>query len=89
MGQTTLTGVSGYLDNPAKGVSTAFAILFTISGVLHILQNSKYKSWYLLWLLPCASTIFTAGFICREYNAYRPQNDSTFTASQGLLFSGV
>jgi len=78
--------ISGYLDHPAKGASSAFAILFAISGVLYIYQNSKYKSWALLWLLPCTSIIFTAGFICREYDAFHPQDDS---ATQGLLFSGV
>lgn len=77
---------SGYIYRPVKGVSSAFAILFATSAVLFIFQNSKYKSWPLLWLLPCTSIIFTAGFICREYNSFHPQNDS---ASLGLLFSGV
>jgi hypothetical protein len=48
--------------------------------------NSKYKAWYLFWLLPCTSIIFTAGFICREYNAFHP---SAFAPSQGLLYSGA
>jgi hypothetical protein len=57
-------------------------ILFLVPKTDH----SKYKSWALLWLLPCTSIIFTAGFICREYDAFHPQDDS---ATQGLLFSGV
>lgn len=89
MNYTSTAEVGGYLSASTKGASAAFAVLFTISSILHIFQNSKYKSWFVLWLLPCASVILTAGFICLDYNAYKPQNDSTFTASQGLLFSGV
>jgi hypothetical protein len=104
--------ITGYLEHPVKGASTAFAILFTISGILHIWQSryaylfsslypllslssltsftcSKYKSWPCIWLLPCACFIFTAGFGCRENTAYFPTSDSTFTASQGLLYSAV
>ncbi|OCK77227.1 hypothetical protein K432DRAFT_445492 [Lepidopterella palustris CBS 459.81] len=86
MDSTIFVTASGYIYRPVKGVSSAFAILFATSAVLFIFQNSKYKSWPLLWLLPCTSIIFTAGFICREYNSFHPQNDS---ASLGLLFSGV
>jgi len=77
---------SQYLAHPVKGLSSAFAILFAISGILHIYQNSKYKCWRLLWLLPCTSIIFVAGFICLEYNAFHP---TAFAPSQGLLYSAA
>ncbi|KAN0076127.1 hypothetical protein V8E54_006269 [Elaphomyces granulatus] len=78
--------VTGFLPDPVKGVSTAFAVLFTISSVLHIWQNSKYKSWACSWPLPCASIIITAGFICREITAFNPIDD---TPVYGLLYSAV
>jgi len=89
MASTSLVIVNDYLTKPTKGVSSLFAVLFVISGVLHIIQNSKIKSWRLLWLLPCASIIFTAGFICSEYNASQPPNSNNFAPSVALIFSGV
>jgi len=81
--------VGSYPYHPVKGVSTLFTILFAISGITHIYQNSRYKSWYLLWLLPCTSIILTAGFICLEYNAFNPKKDKDAAPSQGLLYSAV
>jgi len=78
--------VSGYPLHPVKGASSAFAILFSIACVLHIYQNFKYKSWSLLWLLPCTCIISIAGFICLEYNAFHP---TAYAPSQGLLYSAV
>jgi len=78
-----------YLTQPTKGPSSVFAILFAISGGLHIFQNSKYKSWAILWLLPCSSIVFAAGFISNEYNAFHPEPGNQAAPSQGLLYSGV
>ena len=56
-----------YIYKPAHGVSAAFAVLFAISGSLHIWQNNlKYKSYRIGFLLPWAAFIFTAGLILRE-----------------------
>ena len=48
--------------------------------------SSKYKSWHFTWLLPCASIIAAAGYVCNEYNAHHPQ---AFAPSQALFFSEV
>lgn len=84
-----ITPVPGsfYVYAPTKGVSIAFAVFFTISGVLHIWQNIvKYRSWRIGFLLPWAALLFTAGFCLREYGAYHYNEIGPFIASQVLLF---
>ena len=75
---------------PIEGISIAFAILFFISGVLHLYQNNiKYKSWRIGFLLPWSAALFVAGFILREYNIRGHQDNlETFIASAVLLFAG-
>ena len=58
---------------PVKGASIAFAILFLISGCLHVWQNVlKFRSWRIGFLFPWAAALFVAGFCLREYGAYHP-----------------
>lgn len=78
---------SFYVYAPTKGVSAAFAILFAISGALHIWQNNlKYKSWRIGFLLPWAALLFVIGLSMREYNAFHPGDMGLFIASTVLLF---
>ncbi|OXV09370.1 hypothetical protein Egran_02867 [Elaphomyces granulatus] len=81
--------VTGFLPDPVKGVSTAFAFLFIISSLLHIWQCSKYKSWAYTWPLPFTSIIFTASFICREITAFRPVDNPPLGAIYGLFYTAV
>jgi hypothetical protein len=77
-----------WVYHPNKGVPIAFAVLFAISGCLHIWQNNlKYKgSWRIGFLFPWAAALFVAGLITREIGAYHPENLGTFIASVVLLF---
>src|SRR5436305_11815503 len=60
-----------WLYAPAKGPSIGFAILFLISGVLHVWQNNvKHRSFRIGFLLPWAAALFVAGFVLREYGAW-------------------
>jgi RTA1 like protein len=78
---------SRYIYAPTKGVPIAFAILFAISGVLHLWQNNlKFKSWKIGVLLPWAALVFVAGFATREYGAYHYDDLDIFIASTVLLF---
>jgi hypothetical protein len=78
---------SYYIYAPSKGAPIAFAILFAISGGLHIWQNNlKFKSWRVGLLLPWAALVFVAGFCTREYGAYHYDNLGIFIASTVLLF---
>ena len=78
---------SYYIYAPTKGISIAFAVLFFISGCLHIWQNNlKYRSWRIGALLPWAALVFVAGFCLREYGAYHYDNLNIFIASTVLLF---
>ena len=80
---------SYYLYSPTKGISIAFAVLFFISGILHIYQNNiKYHSWKIGFLLPWAAALFVAGFVLREYNVRgHLDNLEVFIASAVLLFA--
>ena len=72
---------------PNKAAPIVFAVLFGISGLLHIWQNVlRYRSWRIGFLLPWASLIFTAGYALREYGAYHYGNLGIFIASTVLLF---
>lgn len=78
---------SYYIYAPTKGVSIAFAVLFAISGGLHIWQNNiRYKSWRIGFLLPWAALLFVVGFSMREYGAYHYDNIALFITSTVLLF---
>ncbi|KAJ5723453.1 RTA-like protein [Penicillium malachiteum] len=55
---------------PNKGAPIAFAILFAISGVVHLYQTIKYKSWKVTCLLPWSALLFTGGFIARAIAAF-------------------
>jgi RTA1 like protein len=81
---------SYYPYTPIEDISIAFAVLFFISGVLHIYQNNiKYRSWRIGLLLPWSAALFVAGFILREYNVRGHQDNlKIFIASAVLLFAG-
>ena len=84
-----ITPVPGsyYVYAPTKGVSIVFAVLFAISGGLHIWQNNiKYHSWRIGLLLPWAALVFVAGFSMREYGVYHYDKLNAFIASQVMLF---
>ncbi len=86
---TTIQPVPGsyYIYAPNKGVPTACAVLFAISGALHVWQNNlKFKSWRIGLLLPWAAILFVAGFATREYGAYHYDNLGIFISSTVLLF---
>ena len=76
-----------YIYAPNKGAPIALAILFCISGLLHLWQNNlKFRSWKIGLLLPWAATVFVAGFATREYGAYHMDNLGVFIASTVMLF---
>jgi hypothetical protein len=87
-----------WLYAPVRGPSIGFAILFLISGILHVWQNNvKHRSFRIGFLLPWAAALFVAGFVLREYGAwddhylfisYAQSNSNLgiFIASTVLLF---
>jgi hypothetical protein len=80
---------SFYPYTPLKSISIVFAVIFFISGVLHIYQNNiKYRSWKIGFLLPWSAALFVAGFILREYSVRgHLHNLDIFIASAVLLFA--
>lgn len=85
---STVDGFSFWYYKPVAGPSIAFAIVFAISGLLHIYQNMiKSRTYRLGFLLPWAALIFTGGFITREIGARGNYgNLDVYIASTVLLF---
>jgi hypothetical protein len=68
---TPLVPDSLWIYAPVKGPSILFAVLFFISGILHVWQNNiKHRSFRIGFLLPWAAALFVAGFALREYGAW-------------------
>ncbi|KAL4897268.1 hypothetical protein BDV59DRAFT_209545 [Aspergillus ambiguus] len=73
---------------PNKGAPIAFAVLFTVSGIIHIYQCFKYKSWKVTGLLPWSALLFTTGFILRTVGAFGEwDNLSIYIASTVFLLA--
>ncbi|KAL1723467.1 RTA1 like protein-domain-containing protein [Schizophyllum commune] len=70
---------------PNKGAPIAFAILFLLSGLLHVYQSLRYHSWKVTGLLPWAAALFVAGFITREVGAYHSTSEGLYISSTRLL----
>ncbi|OJD17575.1 hypothetical protein AJ78_02326 [Emergomyces pasteurianus Ep9510] len=67
MGGPGTEGFSYFQYKPVKGVSAVFAVLWLVSGSLHLWQNNlKYKTWRMGMLLPWVSLVFVVGYILRE-----------------------
>ncbi|KAL1662348.1 RTA1 like protein-domain-containing protein [Schizophyllum commune] len=70
---------------PNKGAPIAFAVLFLLSGLLHVYQSLQYHSWKVTGLLPWAAALFVAGFITREAGAYHYTSEGLYISSTRLL----
>lgn len=74
---------------PNKGAPIAFAILFTMSGIIHGYQCFKYKSWKVTGLLPWSALLFTLGFVMRAIGAFGHwDNLGVFISSTVFLLAG-
>ncbi|ODH25799.1 hypothetical protein ACO22_05034 [Paracoccidioides brasiliensis] len=64
-------GFSYFQYKPVKGVPTVFAVIWFISGGLHLWQNNmKYKTWRMGILLPWICVVFAIGYVLREVAAH-------------------
>ncbi|KAL1739928.1 RTA1 like protein-domain-containing protein [Schizophyllum fasciatum] len=70
---------------PNKGAPIAFAVMFLVSGLVHVYQCYRYKCWKVSGLLPWAAVLFVAGFITREIGAYNYDGIGIYIASSVLL----
>ncbi|KAI5893960.1 uncharacterized protein SCHCODRAFT_02623262 [Schizophyllum commune H4-8] len=70
---------------PDKGAPIAFAVLFLLSGLVHVYQSLHYHSWKVTGLLPWAAALFVAGFITREVGAYNYDSEGLYISSTRLL----
>ncbi|RDH33913.1 RTA1 like protein-domain-containing protein [Aspergillus welwitschiae] len=73
---------------PSQGAPISFAIMFAVSGMVHIYQCCQYKSWKVTGLLPWSALLFTAGFITRTIGAFGQWgNVGIYIASTVLLLA--
>ncbi|PGH14372.1 hypothetical protein AJ80_05962 [Polytolypa hystricis UAMH7299] len=81
-------GFSYFQYYPVKGASAVFAVLWVISGALHVWQNNlRYKTHRLGFLLPWAPQIFMVGYIVREVCAHGKYGDlNLFITATVMLF---
>ncbi|OJD31920.1 rta1 domain protein [Diplodia corticola] len=86
--------MSGYAQGslwyyaPSKAAPVVFIILFLVSGLVHLYQCFRYKSWRITLFLPWAALIMSAGFATRLAGAYHFDNLSFVIASTVLVMSG-
>jgi len=71
---------------PNKGAPVVFAVLFLISGLLHIWQCVRYKSWRVSGLFPWAALLFVIGYILREVGAFNYTTVNLFISSQVFIY---
>ncbi|EDN09305.1 RTA1 domain-containing protein [Histoplasma capsulatum] len=71
MGGPGTEGFSFFQYKPVKGLSAVFAVLWLVSGLLHLWQNNmRHKTWRMGLLLPWVSLVFVVGYILREIAAH-------------------
>ncbi|KAK7730185.1 hypothetical protein SLS57_001847 [Botryosphaeria dothidea] len=73
---------------PSKVAPIIFMVLFFISGVVHLYQNIRYKSWRITTLLPWAALLMSVGFAMRLAGAYHIKDLGIVIASNVLVMSG-
>jgi uncharacterized membrane protein HdeD (DUF308 family) len=88
MGMGDYSQGSKWYYAPNKAAPILFIVLFSISGILHIWQTIKHKSWRTTLLLPWAALLMIAGFAMRLAGAYDPANLVYLIVSTVLVMSG-
>ncbi|KAF9639755.1 putative rta1 domain protein [Lasiodiplodia theobromae] len=73
---------------PDKAAAIVFMILFLLSGVVHLYQCFRYKSWRITIFLPWAALIMSAGFATRLAGAYHIESLDLVIASTVLVMTG-
>jgi predicted membrane channel-forming protein YqfA (hemolysin III family) len=59
-----------WCHGPNKAAPIVFIVLFSISGILHAYQATKFRSWRYSFMLTWSAVEYIAGFIVREIAAY-------------------
>ncbi|SPO05513.1 related to Rtm1p [Cephalotrichum gorgonifer] len=77
---------SYYFYAPNHGAAIFFAIAFAVSGVIHLYQCVRYKSFKLTPLFPFCCLLFTAGYAVRVYGSYNYDNLDVYIASICLVY---
>lgn len=54
---------------PNKIAPIVFAVLFFISGIMHVYQACRYKCWKMTLFLPWGCAVLAAGYVTRAVGA--------------------
>ncbi|OAA56956.1 RTA-like protein [Niveomyces insectorum RCEF 264] len=76
-----------YFYAPNKGAPVFFAAAFLASGLYHVWQCRRYRSWRLTGLYVFCCTLFTAGFVVREVGAFAYTNVNVYIATVCLVYA--
>jgi len=79
---------SVYYYAPNKVAPIIFAVLFTLSGIVHFYQTMRFRSWRTTGPMPWAAFLLTTGFILREVGAFDYTNIPILIAQSVLIMSG-
>lgn len=78
---------SYYFYAPNKGAPIFFCIAFALSGICHIYQCYRYKSFLRTGLFCFCSLLFTAGFGLRIYGSHHYDNLDIYIASIVIIYA--
>ncbi|PSN72316.1 RTA1 domain protein [Corynespora cassiicola Philippines] len=76
-----------YFYAPNKISPACFAFAFAVSGLLHLWQCIRYKSFKVTGLHPFCCLLFTVGFALREYGAFDYDHLNVYLVSTILIYS--
>ncbi|KAH6854671.1 hypothetical protein B0I37DRAFT_401608 [Chaetomium sp. MPI-CAGE-AT-0009] len=71
---------------PTNIAPVPFAVLFGVSGILHLWQCFHYKCFRVTAYLPFCCALFAAGFALREVGAFNYGNVNVYLASTLLIY---
>ncbi|KFA79128.1 hypothetical protein S40288_05719 [Stachybotrys chartarum IBT 40288] len=72
---------------PNQPAAIFFTIAFLASGLAHVWQCWRYKSWLLTPLFPFCSLLFVAGFVLRVYGSFHYDILNVYIASICITYA--
>ncbi|KAK3984075.1 protein RTA1 [Cladorrhinum sp. PSN332] len=77
---------SFWFYSPNKGAAIFFTIAFAASGLFHLYQCIRLKSFRYTFYLPICCTLFTLGFALRIYGGFDPSHLAIYLVSTLTIY---
>ncbi|KAH8883597.1 RTA1 domain protein [Thozetella sp. PMI_491] len=75
-----------FIYAPNKIAPVIFALLFTVSGAVHLWQCQHYRCFKLTWLFPLCCMLFAVGFAIREFGAFNYTSLAGYITSTMFIY---